>query len=105
MPLGFDPNEDTLLLSEGAEFVCSFTEDGVQWPEGTECTLEFPTLVGVGPYTAVVNETAPEGGTASFVIPRVDTTSAKIPAKTPYRVYLAKDHRYLWFRGKVVRED
>ncbi|QDP45191.1 hypothetical protein PP993_gp29 [Gordonia phage Mayweather] len=107
MALGYDPNEETLILSEGSEFVTSLTERGVQWPTGTTCTLEFiepPTPVG--PYTATVNETAAAGGTASFLIPRTDTTAAKLPKKTKWRIYLTKNGvRYLWFRGQVERQD
>ncbi|WNN94160.1 hypothetical protein SEA_ELINAL_29 [Gordonia phage Elinal] len=106
MALGYDPNEESIVLSEGADFVVSLTEKGVQWPDGTTCTLTFiEPATPVGPYTAVVNETATAGGTASFVIPKTDTTAAKLPKGTKYRIHLTKDRTYLWFRGKVERQD
>ena len=110
---GFDPNEDSLILSEGADYVASFMERGVTWPEGTMAVLSFPDLEDVGPYNGTVNETATmtvngssfTGGVAAFVIPAADTTAAKIPKGTRYRLHLTKEHRYLWFRGKVERQD
>ncbi|AWY05211.1 hypothetical protein SEA_MARGARET_31 [Gordonia phage Margaret] len=107
---GYDPNEESLILSEGADYVQSYTEKGVQWPPGSTAVLSFPTLSGVGPFPAIVNETAPKGGTASFKIPKAQTTAATIPRGTPYRLHLTKNTgaaavTYLWFRGRVERQD
>ena len=53
---GFDPNEDSLILSEDAAYIATFMElTDDPWPEGTTCRLSFPTLPGVGPYYASIN--------------------------------------------------
>ncbi|QCW22033.1 hypothetical protein SEA_YAKULT_29 [Gordonia phage Yakult] len=106
---GYDPNEESLILSEGADYVQSYTEKGVPWPEGTTAVLSFPDKA-VGPFTATVNESAPKGGTASFKIPKAQTGAATLPRGTAYRLHLTKGTgstavTYLWFRGKVERQD
>lgn len=111
---GFDPNEDSLILSEGADYVATFVERGVVWPEGTTATILFPSLEDVGPFEATVtlngSITTKEGqtvtgGMASFVISKASTGVATIPARTKYRLMLDKGHTYCWFRGTVERQD
>ncbi|XAO35457.1 hypothetical protein SEA_MORGANA_23 [Gordonia phage Morgana] len=110
---GFDPNEDTLILSEGADFVATFIEVGVTWPEGTTCTLSFPTLPGIEPIAAdctpsqtiTVNGKDYTGGAALVVIPKALTGNASIPDRVRWRLHLDKGYTYLWFRGTVERED
>jgi len=100
--LGYKPNKGNLILSEGADFVTSLQEKGVTWPEDTECRLEFPDLSGVGPFAAVVTE---ETATASFVLQETVTTADNIPAGSKFRIYLVKENDFLWFYGKVVRDE
>lgn len=100
--LGYKPNVGKLILSEGADWVCTLWEKGATWPEGTTCRLEFPDLSGVGPFAAVVTT---ENATASFVLQETVTTEANIPAGTAFRIYLVKTNDFLWFRGKVAREE
>lgn len=100
--LGYEPNDGTLILSEGADWVCSFQEEGVVWPDGTTCRLEFPDLVGVGPFSATVVE---ETATASFVLQETVTTEENIPGGERFRIYLVKENDFLWFKGKVVRDE
>ncbi|QXN74239.1 hypothetical protein SEA_CAFASSO_24 [Gordonia phage Cafasso] len=110
---GFDPNEDTLILSEGADFVATFIEVGVTWPADVTCTLSFPTLPGIEPIeaecsqsqTITVNGKDYTGGAATVVIPRTLTGAASIADRTRWRLHLDKGYRYLWFRGPVERED
>ena len=100
--LGYTPNKGNLVLSEGADWVCSLQEKGVTWPEGTTCRLEFPDLDSVGPYSATVSE---ETATAAFVLQETDTRAADIPAGTKFRIYLVKDDDFLWFYGAVKRYE
>lgn len=111
---GFDPNEDNLILSEGADYVATFVERGVVWPAGTTATILFPSLEDVGPFEATVtlngSITTKEGQTvtgsmAAFVIPKTTTGVAILPKNTKYRLMLSKEHTYCWFRGKVERQD
>ncbi|QOP64399.1 hypothetical protein SEA_ORLA_30 [Gordonia phage Orla] len=102
---GFNPNEDNLILSSGADFVATYVERGAEWPDGTTVTMSFPTLTGVGPYIGQ-NVIHARGAAAAVRIPRTDTTPAKMPARTPYTLHLEKSGtRYLWFRGRVERQD
>ena len=100
--LGYKPNQGKLILSEGADWVCTFTEENAVWPEGTTCRLEFPDLSGVGPFAAVVIE---ENATASFVLQETATTAASIPSGSKFRIYLTKENDFLWFYGKVARAE
>lgn len=106
--LGYVPNTGALVLSEGADFVCSLQEvqdDGVTpvvWPEDTTCRIEFPELDGIGPYSATVVEAT---GTASFVLQETVTLPEDIPDKTPFHIYLVKENDFLWFHGKVDRKE
>lgn len=111
---GFDPNEDSIILSEGADYVATFVEQGVVWPPGTTAQIIFPDLEGVGPFEATVtldgsifNQSGQvvAGGMAAFVIPKVSTGADTIPKGSKYRLMLSKEHTYCWFRGKVERQD
>lgn len=100
--LGYEPNDGVLILSEGADWVCTFQEQSATWPEGTTCRLEFPDLDGVGPYSAIVSE---ESATAEFVLQETVTTAENIPNGTKFRIYLVKENDFLWFHGKVKRDE
>ena len=104
--LGYVPNTGALVLSEGADWVCSLQEvDGgtpVIWPDGTTCRLEFPELDSIGPFDATVVELS---GTASFVLDKTVTVGADILDKTPFHIYLVKENDFLWFQGKVDRKE
>lgn len=101
--LGYEPNVGELILSEGADWVCSFQESGgLEWPVGTTCVLEFPELTGVGPYSATVTEST---STAVFLLQETETTEENIPSGTLFRIYLHKTNDFLWFRGKVKRYE
>lgn len=111
---GFDPNEDNLILSEGADYVATFVERGVVWPSGTTAQIIFPGLEDVGPFDAAVTLNGSittqdgqtvTGGLAAFVIPKTSTGVATLPKNTKYRLMLSKEHTYCWFRGKVERQD
>lgn len=112
---GFDPNEDSLILSQDAAYVATFMEiTDEEWPPGTTCVLSFPTLTGVGPYYAEINPLGTivdggvtyKGGIASFLVPKTDTGASTIARNVPYRIHLTKeDVPYLWYRGKVERQD
>ena len=111
---GFDPNEDSLILSEGADYVATFVEQGVVWPPGTTAQIIFPELTGVGPFDAdvtlngsITDESGQTitGGMASFIIPKASTGAATIPKGTKYRLMLSKAQTYCWFRGKTERQD
>lgn len=113
---GFDPNEDSLILSQDAAYVATFMEITEEpWPPETTCVLSFPDLTGVGPYYATINSygsittpggTVYSGGIASFLVPETDTDIVKIPRNTRYRIHLTKNGvPYLWYRGKVERQD
>jgi|SRR5690606_14691845 len=99
--LGYEPNVGELILSEGADWVCSLQEEGATWPVGTECRLEFPELT-VGPYNAVVTEST---ATAAFVLQETETLETSIPQGTPFHIYLNKENDFLWFQGKVKRKE
>lgn len=104
--LGYVPNRGDLVLSEGADFVCSLQEvdngTPVVWPDGTTCRMEFPELTGIGPFNATVSE---ETGTASFVLDKTVTVGEDILDKTPFHIYLVKENEFLWFQGKVDRQE
>jgi hypothetical protein len=101
--LGYEPNVGELILSEGADWVCTFQESGgAAWPDPTTCRLEFPDLDGVGPFSAVVDEVS---ATAEFVLQETDTTADEIPDGTKFGIYLVKENDFLWFKGKVKRKD
>ncbi|AMS03594.1 hypothetical protein BJD66_gp25 [Gordonia phage Emalyn] len=110
---GFDPNEDSLILSEGADYVATFVERGVVWPAGTTAQIVFHELEDVGPFDATItlegsitsNGQTVTGGMASFVIPKTSTGVATLPKGAKYRLMLTKEHTYCWFRGKVERQD
>ncbi|WGH21034.1 hypothetical protein SEA_AZIRA_28 [Gordonia phage Azira] len=111
---GFDPNEDSLILSEGADYVATFVEGGVPWPTGTTAQIIFPELEDVGPFDATVTLNGSivtqdgqtvTGGMAAFVIPKASTGVDTIPKGTRYRLMLSKEHTYCWFRGKTERQD
>lgn len=103
--LGYVPNRGALVLSEGADFVCSLQEvdNGVPvvWPEDTTCRLEFPTL-DVDPIEAVVTEAT---GSATFILDKTATTATEVPDNSPFHIYLVKDEEFLWFHGKVDRKE
>lgn len=110
---GFNPNEDSLVLSEGADYVATFVERGVVWPEGTTATILFPSLENVEPFEAIVTPNGSiiadgrtiTGGIAFFVIPKEITGKTTIPARTRYRLMLSRGYTYCWFRGTVERQD
>ncbi len=100
--LGYEPNDGQLILSEGADWVCSLQETDTTWPDGTTCRLEFPDLTGVGPFSATVTE---ETATASFVLQESVTTADNIPGGERFWIYLVKENDFLWFKGKVKRDE
>lgn len=102
--LGYSPNVATLVLSEGADWVCTLQEENTTWPTGTTCRIEFPELSGVGPYTATVTLAT---ATAVFLLDKADTTADDIPSGSLFRIYLVKGTTadYLWFHGKVKRKE
>lgn len=102
--LGFTPNQEPLILSEGADFICTLQEKNTTWPASTTCRIEFPDLDGIGPYSATVTVAT---ATAVFALDKTVTTAELIPGGSKYRLYLVKSGTtdYLWFYGNVKRKE
>ncbi len=105
--LGYEPNKGNLILSDGADFICTLTESGTTWTTGSTCRIEFPDLTGIGPYSATVDVST---ATAAFSLDKSVTTDDLIPAGTRFHIYLVKGTGsdaadFLWFNGKVKREE
>lgn len=100
--LGFVPSRANLILSLGADWVCSLTSKGEVWPADTECWVEVDGLED--PWEAVVNETT---ATASFVVQ--SATTDPVDDGTNFRLYLrfpgTPSTEYLWFYGQVRRVE
>ena len=101
--LGFRPNRGTLILSEGADWICSIDSPDV-WEPGTEVWVEFPDLdirwdATVDPLT----------GVAGFKTEQSETTAEKVPNGSVFRLFFKApgepSAEYLWFVGKVKRID
>lgn len=97
--LGYTPNKATLLLSEGADWVCSLSEGG-PWPAGTEVWCE----VGGERWDADVSA---EDGVAVFRVESAETDL--IATRAAFRIYYSipgsPSTEYLWFTGNVKRVD
>lgn len=102
--LGYESNTGQLLLSEGADFICTLQEEGATWPALSTCRLEFPDLSGIGPYSATVTVGT---ATAVFNLDKTVTTAALIPGGSHFRIYLVKGTTadFLWFHGNVKRVE
>lgn len=96
--LGFKPNKGKLLLSDGADWICSLST-GEVWPAGTTCWVQVGDLA---PWNAVVTEAT---GTASFKIE--STITDDVADGTEYTVYLryptSPTTEYAWFEDRVQR--
>ena len=96
--LGYKPIKGTLLLSDGADWVCTLTTGDV-WPEGTTVWCEVGDLPQ---WDAVVDEPT---GTAAFVV-QSDVTDP-VESGEPFTIYLrypsSPTAEYAWFEGKVKR--
>ena len=99
-PLGYQPNRGKLILSVGADWVCTLQEQRTTWPEGTEvwCEVDGQT------WDAVVT---PATATAAFVVQSDSTDSVDDGAE--FRIYkrypTSPTTEYLWFLGRVERQD
>ena len=101
--LGFRPNRGTLILSEGADWICSIDSPDA-WEPGTEVWVEFPELdirwdATVDPLT----------GVAGFKAEQSETTAENVPNGSVFRLFFKTpgdpSAEYLWFVGKVKRID
>ena len=101
--LGFRPNRGTLILSEGADWICSIDSPDA-WEPGTEVWVEFPELdirwdATVDPLT----------GVAGFKTEQSETTAENVPNGSVFRLFFKTpgdpSAEYLWFVGKVKRID
>ena len=98
--LGYKPNNGTLILTKGADWVCAIQDSGVVWPSGTECWI----VIGSTNYNATVD---PLTATASFVIQ--SDVCDNIKNGTKFTVYMqypgSPTTEYAWFIGSVSRKD
>lgn len=102
MAFGHQPGKETIILSKGADWVCSLQDTGEVWPEGTECWVEIGDL---DPIEATVT---PETATASFKVE--STVVDPVPNRAPFNLYLRfpttpETTEYLWFWGQVNRVE
>lgn len=95
--LGYKPLKGKLLLSDGADWVCTLST-GEVWPSGTAVWCQ----IGEQRWDAIVT---PVTGTAAFTV-ESDVTDS-IASGTPYTVYLqfpgAPSVEYAWFEDVVRR--
>lgn len=98
--LGYVPNPGSIVLSDGADWVCSLWEEGVSWEEGTEVWV----VIGDSTFDAVVTESEAR---ASFLVQSTDVDP--IADGTKFTVYMRKPTtpttEYAWFIGTVKRRD
>ncbi|UAK38456.1 hypothetical protein K8O93_01225 [Gordonia bronchialis] len=99
--LGYVPNRGTIILSRGADWVCSLT-DSAPWDADTEVWVEVEGVEE--PWQAVVNEVT---SSASFVVQSADTDPVQDGAW--FRLYMRKpgspSTEYLWWYGTVMRAE
>ncbi|AYR03180.1 hypothetical protein SEA_OCTOBIEN14_32 [Gordonia phage Octobien14] len=96
--LGYDPMKGKILLSKGADWVCTLSTGDV-WPAGTTVWAQVGDLA---PWNAAVTEST---GTAAF---RVESTiTDEVEDRTPYTIYLrfpgSPSTEFAWFEDQVRR--
>ena len=99
--LGYVPNRGTIILSRGADWVCSLT-DSAPWAADTEVWVEIEGVTE--PWEAVVDEAA---STASFLVQSADTDP--VPDGAKFWLYMrypgSPSTEYLWWYGTVLRAE
>ncbi|MCF8610073.1 hypothetical protein L5G28_07840 [Gordonia sp. HY285] len=99
MALGYEPNKSKLLLSTGADWVCTLDIDG-EWPEGTTCWVQVGDLPQ---WDGAVDATE---GIVAFKVEAEVTDPVK--NGTPYTIYVRypttpETTEYAWFEDIVKR--
>ncbi|QNJ57077.1 hypothetical protein L3Y21_gp033 [Gordonia phage Rabbitrun] len=96
--LGYRPLKGRLILTDGADWVCTLSTGDV-WPEGTTVWAKVGNLPQWD--AQVVEET----GTATFVVQAATTDT--VADNTPYIIYLrhpgSPTTEFAWFQDKVSR--
>ena len=111
--LGYAPNKANLVLTLGADFICSVMEGGkvvggqvvptVVWESGTQCWISIDGITGHWCDAIIDTLTA----TAKFRVESAQCDS--VPDGATYRLYLQRPTtpttEYCWFLGSVRRKD
>ncbi|MGW4371034.1 LtfC-like domain-containing protein [Nocardia takedensis] len=102
---GYDPQNRTLVLSKGADFVHTVAlSEGAQFPAGTLVRID---LIDAGENPLGAWQAVVGASEASFVIG--SDLADEIPSGAKYRLYVSypttPSTEYLWFFGPVRRKQ
>lgn len=108
-PLGYQPQKGKVVLSKGADWVCTLQAQGQTWPDGTTVSVQFlpPNQPNATPIASANATVTASTATAAFLIQ--SEIADTIPNQAVFRIYYkvpgSQTTEYAWFIGKVARQD